>query len=678
MDARVPTQDRGRLFEALSVAGVVLVALLRHVSELRRPFFADDFFFLEQVRNRNLFDALSSPDPLRNFFRPVGRQLYFWTLGRLGGEQAWVFRAANVALFAFALLLLYRIVRSRVGPAGSIAAIAFFGMHYAADVPLLWISGGQDLLALVFALGSLALLDSQRSWLAAALFALGVLSKETVVLTPIIGCVLARGTGITWRTSFQRTAPLFAILIAWALLFALHQPGTSSPLTFTVGALPVAALHLLQVAASAEFRASGSAIEHWRATGVAIGVFAGLALWFVSLPARDSESSKIDSLRSRRSNVLAGSAWALCGTLPIALVVPIWSAYFYLFALCGVALIIGTVVESIRGTVAIVGITILVALSANASRLDEFATNRELWTSQSHVNRHYLERAMTRIATYLEELRAARPTLPRNSTLFFAEVPVSLGWQVGDGPLVRWAYRDSSLRSYFITDFSRARAARGPMFFFVAEGDSLVDHSSDPMLLPSFAYSMLLSDRPRQAVEALELVDPDQPLPDEFRYWRIWARWAAGDSIAAKADLSALGLALERQVPSNAPQRIREAGSDTTLLVREMTAIRREAGLSPWIHARLAAVCLAVPVRSREGTVEAFAFRTLQPDDPDAWRKWASAQLAAGRYEPALTSLEKYLELRGDSAHADVEVQLVVRNLRRVLHGDIAQAGLRR
>jgi tetratricopeptide (TPR) repeat protein len=105
--------------------------------------------------------------------------------------------------------------------------------------------------------------------------------------------------------------------------------------------------------------------------------------------------------------------------------------------------------------------------------------------------------------------------------------------------------------------------------------------------------------------------------------------------------------------------------------------LRDEAGLDPWVHARLASLCLATADRQQQGAIEAYAFRVLSPDDPDAWRKWASAQLAARQYEGALHSLEKYLALAGKAGKADAEVEGVIQSLRRVVHGDVAHAGLR-
>ncbi len=122
--------------------------------------------------------------------------------------------------------------------------------------------------------------------------------------------------------------------------------------------------------------------------------------------------------------------------------------------------------------------------------------------------------------------------------MFFANVAVSSGWQTADGPLLRWAYRDSTLRSYFLTQFTKERAARGPVFFFAVLGDSLCDRTSDPRLLPSFAFSMLLAESPRAAIDALDLgARTAGPNPTSL-YWRGLARWAIGDTAAASEDLT--------------------------------------------------------------------------------------------------------------------------------------------
>jgi hypothetical protein len=358
-------------------------------------------------------------------------------------------------------------------------------------------------------------------------------------------------------------------------------------------------------------------------------------------------------------------------------VAPVWSAYFYLFALCGVALLLAALLEPFPRAVRAAALGALVLFSANASALDEFSRSRSAWSWQSHVNRHYLSRAMGTNARYLAAMKSARPTLPRNSTVFFANLPPSLGFQAGDGPLVRWAYRDSSLRSYFVTEFSPARAARGPMFFFAVEGDSLADHTNDPMILPSFAYSMLLSERPGAASDVLDLALARIPATPLLHQLRAWARWASGDTVGAKKDLVSAGLRPERRVPAAIRREFASGVSDTARAIQRLMAARDSAALDPWVHARLAALCLATRGWYKSGVVEAFAFRALAPDDPDAWRKWAAAQIAEEKHEAAIRSLETYMRLGGPSAAADQEAARALEMLRQILTGRIAQSAVR-
>src|SRR6185503_15758159 len=130
-----------------ALALILLGATMLHWTALRLPFFADDFLFLQQVRGRSPLNALALPDAIGNFFRPVGRQLYFWILGTLSGESPFAFHLANLVLFLGLIALLFVIVRRMAGTVGAVVASSFVALHYAADVPLRWVSGSQDLLA---------------------------------------------------------------------------------------------------------------------------------------------------------------------------------------------------------------------------------------------------------------------------------------------------------------------------------------------------------------------------------------------------------------------------------------------------------------------------------------------------------------------------------------------------
>src|SRR5262245_15331863 len=89
---------RGPLLAA-AVLMIVVAASLFYLPHLNRPFFADDYLFLDQVRDKSLLAALQSVDPLSNFYRPISRQLYFWIVSTASGESEVAYHATSVALF---------------------------------------------------------------------------------------------------------------------------------------------------------------------------------------------------------------------------------------------------------------------------------------------------------------------------------------------------------------------------------------------------------------------------------------------------------------------------------------------------------------------------------------------------------------------------------------------------
>src|SRR5258706_7538182 len=115
---------RGKRRELALLILVLLSAGALHVGAVQRPFFADDYFFLEQVRGRSLPAALAAPDPLGNFLRPVSRQAYFWVVSRLGQESPAVFHLIGLFVFLATLFIFYRPVRLLWGAAARLTATA--------------------------------------------------------------------------------------------------------------------------------------------------------------------------------------------------------------------------------------------------------------------------------------------------------------------------------------------------------------------------------------------------------------------------------------------------------------------------------------------------------------------------------------------------------------------------
>jgi hypothetical protein len=639
-------------------------------------FFADDFLFLDQVRQRSLIAALLSRDPLGNFLRPLSRQLHFWIAARLGGESPLPFHVANLLYFLLALVLFERVARRLIGPAAAVLATAALALSYSADVPVLWASGSQDLMALAFALGALLLFQrGQRAW-SAVTYLLALFCKETVLLTPVVAWLID-GEPVRSRR-LRHLVPLAIATAVWGAVWMATRslrPAAAATMHADPRFVPAALLHLAQSAAALEWGAV-SLGEAWRwPQWFTLSAMLG-ALLLIARPASGPRPRE----PQERGAMIAGLGWAVCGALPVAAVAPIWSAYYYLFAMCGVALAIGAALQRAPVALQASAIVVLALLNARASLREEFATAEGAWTTQSHVTRFYLERSARIRGQLLDDLHRQRPTLPKNSTVFFASVPSNIGWQAGDGPLVRWAYRDTSLRSYFMNQFSYARAKRGPVYFFMTANDHLLEMWKDQTPYPALALNMILDDHPASALDAMRVLDESQGLARFERYMTAWLEVDAGRPDSARSLLKALGNGID---PSPAPEtaealRMVNARGDTMRAIALLSQALRVHPFDPAAHGLLSDLLMIQHMMLPTAQIEAYAARVIAPQVPWNWRRWAAVQLATQRSRQAALSLDRYFELAGDEANGDTEARYWRTQLQRVLPGgDLAQKALR-
>jgi hypothetical protein len=640
------------------VLGLVLAAALwLQARVVSAPFFADDFVFLDQVRHRSLPGVLAGPDPIGNFVRPIGRQLYFWLLTRVGGETAWVFHAANLALFVGALALLFVVVRRLAGTVAAAIATAFVALHYAADVPLVWASGSQDLLALVGALAALALFLAGRRWPAAVVFLVALLSKETVLFLPLVAALAARRAGEPWRRSLARAWPLGLAALAWSLLWlavAARHPSARQAVAWSAGGIVAVVVHLAQVAVGGEWRRGGE-LRFLSALPALVPL--GLAALAVAL-AGWGKRSEPGAARPALSPVALGITWAVLGMVPITAVATTWSAYYYLFALCGLGLALGAALAPRSRALALVVLVLLAWGSENGRRLDEFITAPGAWTTQSHVNRYYVERGASLSHRYLEQLRRLHPTLPPRSTLFFGGLPGFIAFQTADGPLLRWAYRDSSLRSYFLMQFSAERYRRGPALAFVVRNDTLEELALDSSLLQSFAMTAMISGHPQVAMDLLGLPAMWGADSSAAPYWRAWPRLALGDTAGARHDLQRMKMTLDAGPTPELPAAMNlvVAGDTAAALQMMVHAVPRHV-LDADAHSVLGALLERQPGSELSAGVEAAAATTLAPRAARHWWLMAVLQIKSQRYEDAHQSLERFFELGGEDPQTTMEAR---------------------
>ncbi len=703
--------------------GVVLVAAtVLRAPALHAPFFADDWLFLDQVRSHSLGSVLVSPDPIGNYFRPLGRQVWFWSWGAVGHESPVPFHAANLALLLGSLVLLARLTRRSAGAAAGVIAAAFLAVHHAADVPVLWASGSQELLALALGLAALDAYTSGRRALAACAFFLALLAKESIAVLPLVAVALdplRRPLAARVRAAWPLGAAggAWLALAAWATL-RRGAPGAGLALA-PDGPLGVPVL-LLRVVAGLEWPTSGKPWELLGDPGGPAILALALALTGarIAWPRREPKalaplSRKLGAARSRQARaetkagraeapgptqvpaatsfparpaVLGGITWALAGAVPVLAVAPLWSAYYFLFALAGVGLLLGaTLAQSRSPTIAVLLVLALLGWgSAQARRLEEFATAASVWSGQSHVNRFYLDRGMRVVSRVVQDLRAQAPDVAHRTTFFFAGLPTFAAVQVADGPLVRSVFRDSSLRSYALSQLDRERLTRGPrrVFFFGDATGRLEDMTRDPNVLVSMALILMLDHNLEAAEAALDVAEAEKSGDAVTRrYVRALLAADLGDTARTRQEFARAGYGLGAAAPEArrdaARLLARKAADDTIAAVYALRRAVHENVLDDALHAMLADALLDRPGTRADGQLEAYAARALAPGVGLHWRRMAYVLAATNRQAEALEALARYTELDPARASQDAAAQRLRSVLVRMLPGgDLAQRAL--
>src|SRR5687768_7903557 len=201
------------------VAGLLIACgLLAFVPNLTGYFLADDFVLLSWTRASSIDDVLAFFDPnIEWFYRPFVR-LFYWAGQSVFGLRAAPFHLVSLVLHGLNGYLVYRLVvgsglRARGWVVGLAAGLLFLlNSHHAETVS--WVAAIGDMGGLFCILAALLLFRRFRSsgklvLLAASVgvFALGLLTRETVVVLPLLlaadvlifGRVLAgkdRGAGL--------------------------------------------------------------------------------------------------------------------------------------------------------------------------------------------------------------------------------------------------------------------------------------------------------------------------------------------------------------------------------------------------------------------------------------------------------------------------------------------------
>jgi hypothetical protein len=461
------TSRAGRALPAAAVAFALLALALglQYGSALRMPLLGDDYAILDRTRWAS-FTALWSREHLfSHWYRPVSRELYYWTLYRLAGLRVAPWHLASFALWLAAMGLFVAFARRLVGEKAAWLGVACVAALASWGGPLLWVAGVQELWMLLFALGFLAAFAQRRTLAATVLLALALLSKETAAVLP--GVALAYALAVDRDrplAALRRLAPAVALLVAWLLFHPWVLPRLLGAAVEPVeagtrpGLLEVARLTVL-----APFN-----LEQWPAPvgGWASSAWHGLpgVLTLLALGAWALRSAAGREPAAPRGGVTVFlAAWAALGSAPLFLPAIGWHAYYGLFGALGLWLLLARLLARRRplALAVLAALALLRPLRADTPSWD--------WSSQA-----YFERAGSYIEMLRVDLLRRHPTLPPHTRLFFSLVPRNIGLVVSDGPAFRVWYGDSTLRAGFYSDYlpRAADAPAGRDYFFCFDGSA--------------------------------------------------------------------------------------------------------------------------------------------------------------------------------------------------------------
>ncbi len=303
-----------------------------------------------------------------DFWRPVSFTAYPLLLSLIpGAPNAQLYYLINIILFAvtgcFLFAIAYHLLKSH---ALALLATTIWAFHSTKLGVVYWWSSSQDILASLFAMGAIVLYLKNKHKPALAFYMLGMLSKEYVIVTPLIiaGIELLdkrgflRQPGMTSRLSgFISVAGLFLILNTIALGNPwIFKDSHANTYAFSLKPLAISRNIAVYASASAESRIwptstisnkteqlLDSTLELWRAktSGPYYPSIILIAVWLLSI---------IIFFRSikLRNTILFGGMWWAIFLGPILLFANDWKPRWLMLSIFGIGLCVAAIAQRIR------------------------------------------------------------------------------------------------------------------------------------------------------------------------------------------------------------------------------------------------------------------------------------------------------------------------------------------
>ncbi|OGY32966.1 MAG: hypothetical protein A3C02_02405 [Candidatus Andersenbacteria bacterium RIFCSPHIGHO2_02_FULL_45_11] len=306
-----------------------------------------------------------------DFWRPVSFSAYPLLLSYLPGRpNAQVYYFVNIVLLAITGCLLFTIAHHILkSPAFALLATAIWAFHSTKLGVVYWWSSSQDILASLFAMGTIVLYLKNKYKLAMMCYMLGMLSKEYVIVTPIliagIELLSNRGfqvkpayrTGRPGMTGFVITAGIFLILNTAALGNPwIFKDTHADTYAFSLNPISIARNIIVYTSASAEdklwptTKASNSlelfldtSFELWRAktSGPYYPGVVLIMLWLIGVFAFFKNTNV-------RNTLIFGGIWWTLYLGPILLLANDWKPRWLTLPIFGIGLCGAMVLQRLR------------------------------------------------------------------------------------------------------------------------------------------------------------------------------------------------------------------------------------------------------------------------------------------------------------------------------------------
>jgi hypothetical protein len=193
------------------------------------------------------------------------------------------------------------------------------------------------------------------------------------------------------------------------------------------------------------------------------------------------------------------------------------------------------------------------------------------WEWTSHLTASYFQRGAKLSDQLARGLRRVDPAPLHGTRFFFATLPPGATFQMGNGALTRHLYRDTSLASYFYSQFSESTAADRPCRFLYWDGVSfapLYRGSSAPWF--QVGADLFLFGHPAGAAHAFRRGLAEGEGREDHLYWLGWAEFLTGDRPRAEAAWRSFGA-----VDDTARYHWQLMRASNALLARDTTLSRR-------------------------------------------------------------------------------------------------------